>query len=91
MTTMEKNFWVFLAGIAGIGLAVYDISIMSEAHADEPRCVNGFITKTVERICDPEQGIVCYMTHDNGHGIELLSCVEPRSTSRVATKTWQPW
>lgn len=85
---MSKTFWVIVAFAVSHTVCV---SIFSKAHADEPRCINGFITKTVERICDPEQGIVCYMTHDNGHGIEFLSCVEPRSTSRVATKTWQPW
>jgi hypothetical protein len=47
------------------------------AKADESRCINGFINQHVERVCDLQQGTVCYITHDNGHGIDTLSCVRP--------------
>jgi len=43
---------------------------------DAQHCVDGFVTRTLERICDPQMGTVCYWTHENGHNVDMLSCVK---------------
>ena len=61
-----------------IALGIADFLLFShKASADSTKCYGVFVTKSVERVCDPETGVVCYVLRGNGHGIEMMSCVRP--------------
>lgn len=68
---------IILAFIGILLLLAAMVAADSRPAGAQQTCVSGDIGSNLERICDPQTGIICYRTAVNGYGVKALSCVRP--------------